>query len=513
MLIHRPTKKVVLNLRNPDRVTTVIPTAKKFTFRGHELVAVPHKLDEVRVLRNLGIEAPSPIRYHYDWPGRFKPFHAQLETASFLTLNPKSFVLNDMGTGKTLSTLWAYDYLREQGLANKMLVISPLSTLERTWADEVFNHFPHLSVGVLYGTKERRLKVLADDYDIYLINHDGIKVIEKELTAREGMDVVVVDEVASFRNASTGRWKSLRKITTGKTYLWGLTGTPTPNGPTDAWAQCKLISPERVPAYMGRFRDMVMKQLGQYNWVARPNATEIVQEAMQPAIRFSRSDCVDLPPCLYQTREVELSSQQKKAFNEMLSKLKMDHDDGQVIAVNEAVKMSKLVQIACGVVYGRNGEEVVLDNDPRIEVVKEIVEGSGTKTIVFVPFKGVLRHVAEELSADYDVGMISGDTPKAERDKIFSAFQSGKHMKVLVAQPAAMSHGLTLTAASTVVWYAPVTSNEIYQQANARITRPGQKHNQLIVDIQATKVEQKIYQRLKTKQSLQGLLLEAVRGV
>jgi SNF2 family DNA or RNA helicase len=205
-----------------------------------------------------------------------------------------------------------------------------------------------------------------------------------------------------------------------------------------------------------------------------------------------------------------MTIEQKKAYKDMSATLVMEFQKQEVTAVNAAVKMQKLVQIACGVVYGADDTEVILPNDPRIAVVREAIEEAGTKTIVFVPFKGVLRHVADQLSKDFTVAMISGDTSKAARDDIFHRFQQGKELQVLVAQPAAMSHGLTLTAASTVVWYAPVTSNEVYQQANARITRPGQKHTQLIVNVEASDVERRIYTRLKLKQSLQGLLLDSV---
>jgi SNF2 family DNA or RNA helicase len=511
MLIHRKTKKVVLNLRDPDRVTTVIPTAKKFRFRGHDLVAVPHRIDETRLLRNLGFDAPSPIRYYYDWSGQYSPFSAQRETAEFLTMNARAFCLNDMGTGKTLSALWAYDYLREMGELKRVLIVSPLSTLERTWGDEIFRHFPHLTFAVLHGTRDRRLKLLKEDVDIYLVNHDGLKILGKDLETRDDIDLVVVDEIASFRNAATDRWKVLSKVIQGRKRVWGMTGTPTPNAPTDAWAQCRLICPENVPKYFGKWRDTVMRQLNQFKWLPRDGATELVKEAMQPSIRFSRDECVDLPPCVYQTRHVEMTSEQKNAYKQMLVALAMDYEGDQVLAVNEAVKMQKLLQIACGVVYGAEGK-VYLPAKPRIEVVREVVEQAGTKTIVFVPFKGVLDFVASELSADYTVAKICGETSKSERDNIFANFQNSPDPQVLVAQPAAMSHGLTLTAANTVVWFAPVTSNEIYEQANARVTRPGQTHGQLIVNIEGSEVERRTYDRLRNKQRMQGLLLETIRS-
>lgn len=513
MLVHLPSKRLVLNLQNPARVTTVIPTARTFEYKGSTLTAVPHRLDEVRVLRNMGISAPSPILHHYSWPRghHYDPFHAQRMTSQFLTLNPKAFVLNDMGTGKTLAALWAYDYLKSIGVAVKLLVLSPLSTLERTWGDEVFKHFPHLSFCVMHGDKAKRLRLLADDsYDVYIINHHGIRVIEKELLVR-GFDTLVVDEGAIFRNASTELWKSLYRIAQTFPRIWWLTGTPTPNAPTDAWAQCRIVCPERVPRYFGKFRDMVMKQMGPFRWVARDGSMEIVREAMQPAVRFTRDQCMDLPPVIYQTREVPFTREQAAAYKDMMSKLHMEFGGDQVQAVNEAVKVSKLLQIACGVVYGTSGEEVVLPNKPRIDEVIETIEQAATKAIVFVPFKSVLGYVADELEKHgITVGRISGDVPANERARIFKRFQDGD-LDVLVAQPAAMSHGLTLTAANTVIWYSAINSNETYEQANARVTRPGQKHTQFIVHIEGSPIERKAYLRLQGKQKMQGLLLEAVK--
>lgn len=510
MLVHSKSQKIVLNLSDPQRVLTVIPTAKMFKYKHHNLVAVPHRMDETRLLRNLGINAPSPIKHYYKWSGQHAPFMAQRETAGFLTLNPYSFCLSEMGTGKTLAILWAYDYLRSLGYVRKLLVIAPLSALERTWADEVFEHFPHLNFAVLYGTKDRRLKMLQSDADIYIVNHDGIKVIEQALIAKTDLDVVAVDEIASFRNASTGRWKCLRKVITGRKIVWGVTGTPTPNDPTDAWAQCRLICPENVSPYYGKWRETVMRQLTQFKWVPRDNAVEMVFEAMQPAIRFERKDCVDLPPCIYQERNVTLSPEQKKGYADMLAKLAMEYQGGLVTAVNEAVKMAKLVQIACGVVYGADGT-VYLPSLDRISVVREVVEQAGTKVIVFCPFKGVVEFVAKKLSEDFSVAVITGDVPKRARDEIFADFQQSADPRVLVASPGAMQHSLTLTAANTIVWYAPITSNDIFGQANARITRPGQKHTQFIVLVEGTEVERKMYARLKSRQKMQGLLLDAVR--
>lgn len=515
MLVHKPKKALVLKLRDTRKVTNLIPVAKPFVYKGQELVAVPHTLDAVKVLRNIGMKAPSPIKYYYRWPGRYKPFGAQSATSAFLTLNQRAFVLNEIGTGKSMAALWAYDYLRSIGKAGKLFVVSPLSTLERTWGDELFHNFPHLNYSVLHGTRDRRLKLLKQDVDVYIINHDGVEVVAKELGNRADITHIVIDELSQVaRNANTDRWKALNLIVNkqGPRTIWGMTGTPLPNSPMDAWAQCKLLVPEAVPKFANRFRDTVMRQVSTYKWEPRDTALDTVRDAMQPSIRFTRDECVDLPPCMYETRDVELSSEQKKAFKDMVDNLHAEYGEGQITAVNEAVKLSKLIQIVCGSAFGANGEQVVIPAPARLAAVHEIVEESSAKVIVFVPFVAVVSVVADYLRAKgVTAEFIHGGVTKTERDRILKAFQKSKDPRVLVAQPATLSHGLTLTEANTIVWYAPITSNDTATQAEGRITRPGQVNNQFIIQLSSTPLENKMYARLKSKQHTQGLLLEMIK--
>jgi SNF2 family DNA or RNA helicase len=509
---------VLLRVREPSRITTVIPTAK--LLKNH-IVAVPHRPEEMKVLSHLGYEGiPNPLRTNYEFPkagGRYDPFAAQIETADFLSMHNRCFVLNSMGTGKTVSSLWAYDYMRSRKQVNKVLIICPLSTMERTWADEVFKTFPHLDATVLYGTRQRRLKLLQQDSHIYIINIDGIKTIKEALAKRDDIDLVIVDEVAMFRNASTSRWKELNEILNKQTSrrVWALTGMPTPNSPLDAWAQVKVVTPTNptLPKYFGKARDVLMRQLTQFKWVPRDNANDTIKEWMQPAIRFSLDDCTDLPEQIHISRDAQMSDEQKKAYVEMLSSLKTEYEGGELLAVNEAVKANKLVQIACGVAYGKEGETVVLPSPDRINVLKEIIEESEGKVIVFVPLTGVLEELAFELGQQWEVATIHGAIPKIQRDDIFHDFQTKKTPHVLIANPSTMSHGLTLTAATTIIWYAPVHSNDVYEQACARVRRPGQKRTTVIAHIAASEVERRIYQRLKTKQKMQGLLLDMMKEV
>lgn len=291
-----------------------------------------------------------------------------------------------------------------------------------------------------------------------------------------------------------------------------MTGTPTPNAPTDAWAQCKLLVPDKVPLYFNRFKMQVMRQITQFIWQPKPDALDTVKEVMQPSVRFTRDECVDLPPLMYETRQVALTKEQNKAYNEMLNRLQTQADTGAITAVNEAVKMAKLIQIACGVVYADDGSEVTIPSNPRIQETKDIISAAEGKVIVFVPYVSSVKMVSRELAKHFTVETIYGGVSKNERDRIFGEFQKGKDLKVIVAQPAAMSHGLTLTAASTIVWYSCVTSNETFEQANGRINRPGQKMNNFIIMLEGTKVEQRMYKRLKNKQKMQGALLEEIKA-
>lgn len=512
MIVIEKAKALALKLNNPARVLETISTAKQMNVKGVDIVVAPHNLDEVRVLRNLGFNAPSPILHYYDWPGQYKPYEHQRMTSAFLTLQHKGLVLNEIGTGKTQSALWASDYLISVGAIKKVLIISPLSTLERVWADAIFKEFTHRNFVTLHGTSERRKKLLKTDVDYYIVNHDGFNIISDE--AKGKFDLVIVDEAAVLRNPSTQRFKVMRKWMDANptTRLWLMTGTPTPNDPTDAWALAKLVdSPFCTKTYTS-FREQVMMKIGQWKYVPRPESVEIVKHILQPAVRYTRDECFDLPDTIVQTRKVDLTDEQKKHYQQMLKHFTTEMQaEGTITAVNEAVKIQKLVQIACGVAYGDDGSNIQIDCSPRVNVVKEIIEEAGDKVIVFVPLTGTLHMLHKELSKHWSVEYVNGEVSAHKRNDIFYNFQEQKDPKVLIAHPATMSHGLTLTSASTIIWYGPITSNEQYVQANGRIERIGKRHVSNVIHIESTDLEYKMYERLKNKQKLQGLLLDLIQ--
>lgn len=513
MLVLPSAKALALKLNNPERVLASIPTAQRISVRGHEVVVTPHGVAEVEQLNALGIGAPSPILYHYDWPGRYKPYEHQRDTAAFLTTTRKGLVLNEIGTGKTQSALWAADYLMNIGAVGKVLILSPLSTLERVWGDAVFMNFTHRTATVLHGTAERRKKLLRQDHDFYIVNHDGFPIIAPE--AHGMFDLVIVDEAAVLRNPTTKRFKTFRKWLEKepKIRLWLMTGTPTPNEPTDAWALAKLIDSPFCTKTYTNFRDQVMTKIGMYKYIPRPDSPDIVKHILQPAVRYTRDECFDLPDTVVQTREVDLTPEQAKHYQQMMRHLITETGaaDGTITAVNEAVKMMKLIQIACGVAYGEDGNDIELDCGPRVAAVKEVVEEAGGKVIVFVPLTGTLRMLERELSKTWSVAVVNGAVSSKQRDEIFYNFQHASDPRILIAHPATMAHGLTLTSASTIIWYGPIASNEQYQQANGRVERIGKRHVSNVVHIQSTALERKVFERLAGKQKMQGLLLDLIQ--
>jgi SNF2 family DNA or RNA helicase len=319
----------------------------------------------------------------------------------------------------------------------------------------------------------------------------------------------VIDELAVFRNRQAERWKSLNRVINDRKYVWGLTGSPTPREPTDAWAQVKLLTPNNVPKYMKAFQRLTMRQVSQFRWVALPDANETVHKAMQPAVRYKRDDCIELPPISYQARKVPLSKPQEDTYKGLMTKLSVAFKEGKVTAKNEGVLFSKLLQVACGWIYTQDKRIVDLDPKPRIEQLYEELDESLGKVIVFVEF----IHAAEALYAcvegkGYGCELVTGSVSKKKRDKIFGDFENADYPRVIVAHPKCMSHGLNLTVANTIIWYTPTTSLETYEQANARISRPGQTRKQLIIHLTGTPIETKLYRRLQQKRSLQGALLE-----
>jgi SNF2 family DNA or RNA helicase len=507
-MIHVSAKHKVVGVPFRQDVANLFQTAKQVDINGTKHIILPHGLEETRVLRNLGLDVPAPVLSHYDWCGG-TPFDVQKKTCAMLTTNPRAYVLNGMGTGKTKSALWAFDYLRSNGMANRMLVVAPLSTLNFTWAKEIFGTTPHLTSAILHGSKAKRLAMLEEKHDIYIINHDGLKVIADELKKRADINVMCLDELAVYRSGSSIRTKIVREIAKKFVWVWGMTGSPTPNEPTDAWAQCTIVTPNTVPKYFSRFREDLMQRVTQFKWSPKPDAVNKAFAAMQPSVRYTLDDIMELPELVERTAEIEMGTKQAHIYKEMKANAYAAIASNEITAMNAGAVLNKLLQISAGWVYTRDKDVIALDNENRLSALVDTINATERKVIVFVPFVHALNGIVERLTSEgIDCRAVSGATPKSERDTLFNLFQNSSAIRVIVAHPQCMAHGVTLTSADTIIWFAPTTSLEIFEQANARIRRVGQKHKQLVLMFQSTDVERRMYSRLRSKQKVQNTLLE-----
>jgi SNF2 family DNA or RNA helicase len=493
-------KALVVQTKYPNTITSQIKNSAVVEQNGDVYdVAVKWGLKEARALATImGSAVPSPIKRDYKWTGKLTPFAHQKETASFLTIYDKAFCFNQQGTGKTASVIWAADYLMKLGLIKRVLVLCPLSIMKSAWQQDLFKFAMHRSCSVAHGDAKARKKILTAKSEFVIMNFDGLAVVKDEVMAA-AFDLIVVDEANAYKNSQTRRWKVLRDVSAVVPRLWMLTGTPAAQSPTDAYGLAKLVNPDGVPKFFGSFRDQVMMKITQFKWAPKNNARDIVHHALQPAIRFERDQCLDLPPVTHVERDAPLTPQQNKYYNVLRQEMLLEAAGESVTAVNAAVKLNKLLQISSGAVYSDAGAVIEFDVSNRLNVVLEVIEEASNKVLVFVPFNHTIELLQNRLTRDgISCDVINGKVNPNRRADIVQEFQTRTDPHVLIIQPQAASHGLTLTAADTIIWYAPVTSVETYLQANARINRPGQKHPMTIVHIQGSPVEARLYKMLET---------------
>jgi SNF2 family DNA or RNA helicase len=444
----------------------------------------------------------------YNWPGLYTPFKHQKTTAEFLATTDRAFCFNEAGTGKTSSVIWAADYLMSKKLVNRVLVICPLSIMITAWQADIFKTAMHRSVAVAYGTPEKRKKIIKGNYEFVVINYDGVNIVWEDIY-HSGFDLIVIDEANAYKTVSTKRWKTLKKVLRPSTKLWMLTGTPASQSPLDAYGLAKLVSPQYVPQYFTAWRDKVMTQVTQFKWVPKLDAQKNVFSALQPAIRFKKADCLDLPSVMYQTRHVPLTPQVNRYYKGLKDQMLIEAAGEQITAVNAAAKMSKLLQISGGAVYTDEGDVVEFDISPRLNALMEVLDETDNKVLVFVPYTHTIDLVSRFLNTQGVVSeIINGSVPPRERADIITRFQSTPDPRVLVIQPQAASHGVTLTAADTVVFWSPVTSVETYLQCIARIDRVGQQNSMTVVHLQGSEAERRVYEMLNGKVSSHEKLVD-----
>jgi SNF2 family DNA or RNA helicase len=351
--------------------------------------------------------------------------------------------------------------------------------------------------------------MVQQSYEFVITNYDGLNLIADEIRNDGRFDLIIVDEANAYKTITTKRWKALKSLITPNTHLWMMTGTPASQSPADAYGLARLVNPDGVPKFFTGWRDKVMQKLTQFRWIPKVSAAQEVHAALQPAIRFTKAQCLDLPPVLTTTREVPLTPQQAKYYNLLKDRMLVQAAGETISAVNAAAGVSKLLQISCGAVYTDDKEVVEFDAAPRLGVLEEILDETDRKVIIFALFRSSIDSIQTHLTKkNIPNECIHGGVTPNKRADIIHRFQHDKEPRVLVMQPQATAHGITLTAADTVVFFGPLMSVEQYIQCIARADRKGQDSDKVtVVHIESSPIEKKLFKAMNTKVSDHALLV------
>lgn len=471
--------------------------------------------------RAFAARIPGPAFAAWTYPGFYAPFPHQRSTVDFFTQHHRCFCFNGMGSGKSMSALWATEYLRERGEVKRTLIVSPLSTLRVVWVDELFKVAPSRVMAVAHGGKQARDKALFGSAEYVVINHDGLRFVDIKAVAA-AFDHVIVDELGVFRTWQSGSMPERYKALVTLAYhpnvrrFWGMTGTPTPNGPLDAWALIKLVNPS-FSMSKTRFQTTTMQQITEFKWVPKPSAAEYVAGLLQPSIRFSREDVLAyLPPQVYTTRHVDLTAEQAQMRNAIRAAYKAEFKGKSVSASNAAILLSKILQVATGSVRGDDEDSPVVElpASPRLNELVDLVQEAGGKALVFCNYRAPIDRIVKHLrSKGISVAAVHGGVSAGRRATLYRDFQEKADPHVLVAHPGTTAHGITLTAASLIAWFGPTFSAELYEQANARAHRPGQKRSVLVAHLVGTPEEAAVYRTLRDRGAMQQTLLELAQAI
>jgi SNF2 family DNA or RNA helicase len=505
-----------------------LPEAKAI---GRDQIGVPFNLHTAQVLRHYNYPVPPIITDdNYDWPiqpGR-KPLAHQKLMANFMVLHPRCFNLSDMGTMKTLSALWAADWLMQQYPEGEFrcLIVAPLSTLERVWGNAIFQNFlSRRTFEILHGDADSRIKGLAKKTDFGIINFDGVGVgartrkkfeldgFSKALAERSDIRLAIVDECSAYKDAQTKRHRLARLILGKRPNLWLMTGTPTPNAPTDAYGLGKLVNNAYGKSFT-TFQSETMFKVSQFKWVPQRDGYEKAKRLLEPSIRFDLAQIWDGPEQTTQQREVPLTEHQKKLMADLKRDLVVQVKSGvPITATNEAAARMKFIQISLGAIYDAGHTAHAVDAKPRLEELKEILLQAPSKCLVFAPLTSVIHLLYAELRKKWSCEVVNGEVSSKDRNRIFEGFQRSRDSdpRIIIADPQTMAHGLDLWQAQTVIWYGITDKPELFAQANRRAHRPGQKYPVTVVQIVSNKLEQEVFRRLENNLSLQGTLLDMVR--
>ena len=472
---------------------------------------IPASLQNTQKLVKLGYPVRDPL-IDYDFPGPYRVIEPQRVTTRFMVTHPRCFVLNDMRTGKTVSTMHATDFIMRdyeaRGMQASTLILSTKSTLYDPWLKHVHQTFDgKRSARMLVGPGDRRYKEFRRPADYYIGNYDALKLIAGgELPSY--IKCVVIDEFTAYKHASTRRFKQAYVCFAPVPYLIVLSGTPTPERSVDAYGPAKLVHGLNGESF-DSFKNRCMYRQGSFTWIERANAKDIAAAALQPSIRFTREQVIGLPHKLpIRQVSIALSPRQSEVVHALKTKTLNDLQDKTITAVNAAAYRSKFLQAYQGVIYDDEKNAHNLQPLERVKALKELLDECSGRAIVFSGFTGVITMLKDAL-AEYNPRFINGAVSAKQRLHIMDEFNSAK-CGPIIGDPGTMGHGLDLTGGNVIIWYGPVDRNEHYQQANERIEGLKQKLPTQVIHLHSSKLEKSVYSRLQEKQDMQMDILELV---
>ena len=445
----------------------------------------------------------------------YNPHTYQTRLKDFIISNRYAFLTVDMGLGKTVTTLTAVRELLEDYLeTERVLVIAPKSVAENTWTSECakWDHLAHLRVSVVMGTEAQRIKALETPADIYVINRDNVVWLTEHLGNSWDFDTVIVDESSSFKNPQARRFKALRKVRPRIRRVILLTGTPSPNGHMDLWAQMWLIDMgERLGRTLGSFRTKYFKPGRSnghvvYDWHLLPGAGDKISAKMQDVtVSLKAEDWLEVPDLIETDTLIALSPTETKAYRDFERDQLMSLDGKDIEALTAAALANKLLQFTGGAMYDtEHGWHTV--GDAKLRALEDLVETAGDEPVlVFYQYKHELERLQERFKPLQPV-TFSGEP------EILKKWNEGS-IKMLLCQPASVQYGLNMQEGGhIIVWYTPTWNLEQYQQANARLHRQGQERPVLCYRlICAGTIDERVVKALNVKDNAQETLLRLIR--
>lgn len=443
---------------------------------------------------------------------KYKPHSYQEYAIRYIETHPISALLIDMGLGKTSITLTAIrNLLFDSFEVCKVLVIAPLRVAKNTWTDEIkkWEHLSTLTYSLIIGNENERLSALNEQTDIYVINRENVDWLVNKSGYKFDFDMVVIDELSSFKNHQSKRFKSLMKVRPLVKRIVGLTGTPSSNGLMDLFAEFKILDMgKRLGYFIGQYRNTYFKPDKMngpivYSYKPLPNAENAIYEKISDiTVSMKANEYLKMPELLTSNYVVELSNSEKNQYDEMKKSLVLEITDGEITASNAASLSNKLCQLSNGAIYD-DEQNIVEIHDRKLEALEDIIESMNGKPLLIAYW---YRHDLERIKSSFSVREI-----KTSED--ISDWNDGK-IPVALIHPASAGHGLNLqNGGSTLVWFGLTWSLELYQQTNARLYRQGQKNTVVIQHI-ITKgtIDEQILKVLQKKNKTQADLIDAVRA-